>query len=544
MYMFQIRSFWREMGVPQKKISDKFQYYFGEQCKKITDRPEAIKFLSDIIQKIQQEFLDKITKENTYGMLLKLCCIFNKVHSLYLLEKSARIELSKQNIHNEDIIDSFVVNRNIERDIIEACNIWIENCVLHQHNLNIQGISPRKEFTIDYELLIDVYVYGSVSRAMSLLTLSKSIGEKNTFYGLEILSDEDIPLEVLKYHPLTYYNTVIVGNQDTLVTTSLSRDANTSPFGKGFKAEHNVEFLLFLATIKSLQEGYLRGDDKSLRIFNKKEFIKIVESCTNPSINGENFYDAFVLTKEKITKHLRNKERIIWKIGTNKYRYELRPFIGLDDGNVILSYGGLEQAKQIWASYSSNGGMCYTDPIELDSLTKAMEIRNKELSDILVEKIREILNRHYEAKVDLKDVKYKRIFGQKSTDYGDYDVVYYAEKEKQLFLIESKYFSDSYNSSGMVSDYNKMFKDGGYYDHCRSRCDLALMESEKLKKFIGTNDDIDVHLLFISSKPIEMELTDSDGVVTMLSLGIFEKYIEGKLINGDDDTVIKTHHRI
>ena len=84
-----------------------------------------------------------------------------------------------------------------------------------------------------------------------------------------------------------------------------------------------------------------------------------------------------------------------------------------------------------------------------------------------------------------------------------------------------------------------MFEENGYYEHCRKRCDLALSESEKLKAFIEEQDQIAVHLLFISSKPIEMEFTDEDGIVTMLPLSIFEKYLEGKLINDEDDQVMR-----
>lgn len=109
----------------------------------------------------------------------------------------------------------------------------------------------------------------------------------------------------------------------------------------------------------------------------------------------------------------------------------------------------------------------------------------------------------------------------------------------EVFLIESKYFSDSLNSSGMVTDYTKMFELEGYYDHCRRRYDLVLSEPEKLKEFIGTNDKVSVHMLFLSSKPIEMEFQDDDGVVTFLSLGIFEKYIEGKLISGETDEIMR-----
>ena len=166
-----------------------------------------------------------------------------------------------------------------------------------------------------------------------------------------------------------------------------------------------------------------------------------------------------------------------------------------------------------------------------------MNERNQELSDILVTKIQEVLNKHYTPKFDDKDVKYQRIFGEREVDYGDFDVVYYTEETKELFLIEAKYFSDSLNSSGMVTDYKKLFEKGGYYDHCRRRYDLVLSEPENVKRFIGVQDEISVHLIFLSSKPIELEIQDADGVVTFLSLGIFEKYIEGKLITEDDSIV-------
>lgn len=153
---------------------------------------------------------------------------------------------------------------------------------------------------------------------------------------------------------------------------------------------------------------------------------------------------------------------------------------------------------------------------------------------ILVDKIREMLNDVYTPKIDEKDVKYQRIFGERDINYGDFDVVYYSEQSKELFLIEAKYFSDSLNSSGLVTDYKKLFEKDGYYDHCRRRYDLVMSEPDKIKSFIGVDENISVHLIFLSSKPIELELQDTDKIVTFLSLGIFEKYIAGKLINEDD----------
>lgn len=538
--IFQTISFWDGMRIPRKRIRDRFNYFFGESNKKIENRQEALDVLLNVTSTIQEKMVLRLKSESTYGILLKLYFIFDEVHSIYLLEKEIRAALVEQNIDNETIIDALVSNRNIERDIIDACNIWIENCILYQHDLDIKTLNIKEEFMMDYSLIIDMYLYGFASRAISLLELSKKIGEENTFYGLDIMPEKDIPAEVLRYHPYVYFNTAIVGNQNVLVDTPLNTKANETEFGKGFFAENKVQFLLFLAAIRNFHKYLLRDDDKSLTIISKEKFISLVESYTNPKIeDGEAFYESFVLTRDKIKQHLRKKEEIIWIVGANKYRHEIRPFIGLDDGNVLIAYGALEQAKQLWVSYFSNGGMCYTNPKNSDRLTVAMEKRNKELSDILIDRVREILNKHYSAKIDYKNVNYYRIFGKRQINYGDFDIVYFDENEKELFLIESKYFSDSLNSSGMVTDYIKMFEKDGYYDHCRRRYDLVLNEPEKLKTFIGTEEQISVHMLFLSSKPIEMEFQDKDGVVTCLSLGIFEKYIEGKLISGETDEVMR-----
>lgn len=541
MIMFQNRSFWDRMRVPRSKLRKRYENFFGKAIRKVEDRNEAMYILINITSTIQDEMVTRLKLENTYGVLLKLYFIFDEVHSVYLKEKEVRLKLVETNVDSEVVGDVFENNKNIERNIIDACNIWIENCVLYQHDLDVKKLNVQKEFVMDHSLIIDLYLYGFASRAISLLMLSKTISEENTFYGLEIFQGKDVAAEVLKYHPYVYFNTAIVGNQNILVDKPLTAEANNTEFGKGFYAENKIQFLLFLAAISNFHRYQLRGDDKSLTVISKGEFIASVESYTNHKIeDGEAFYESFVLTKDKIKKHLRKSEEIIWRIGTNKYRHELRPFVGLDDGNVLIAYGALEQAKQLWVSYSSNGGMCYTNPNKSDFLTKGMEKRNKELSDILVDRAREILNKYYNPKVDYKDVEYYRIFGECDINYGDFDIVYYDEHEKELFLIESKYFSDSLNSSGLVTDYTKMFEKDGYYDHCRRRYDLVLSQPNKMKKFIGADDEISVHMLFLSSKPIEMEFQDKDRVITCLSLGIFDKYVSGKLINGETDEVMRS----
>lgn len=138
--------------------------------------------------------------------------------------------------------------------------------------------------------------------------------------------------------------------------------------------------------MRGFQKDILHGDEKALTVINKDYFISLVESYTKPRINGNRFYDSFVLSQAKIKNQLRKNENIVWRVGANKERLELRPFIGLEDGNVLISYGVLEQAIQLWVSYFANGGMCYSNVT--DNLSKAMNERNQELSDILVTKIK------------------------------------------------------------------------------------------------------------------------------------------------------------
>lgn len=528
---FQTRPFWRCMRVSDKKLKNRFEEFFGKSEIEITERDKAIKLLLNIVSTIQERILYRLKNENSYDMLMKLYYIFDEVHSFYLSEKEARVKLSELNIDNPSVIDTFIENRDIMRNIIDSCNIWIENGILYQHDIDTMSKAKDRGFSMDIDLMIDLYLYGFASQGVSLLTLSKNTGQE-LFYGLKIIPERNTPAEILKYHPIIFFNTAIAGNQNILVEKPLTPDANDTSFGKGFLKTYGVEFLLFLAAIKSFQDDILRGDDKSLTVISKEYFIYLVENYTNPQIDGNAFYESFVLTKAKVKQQLRKNEDIIWVMGTNKERHELRPFIGLEDGNVLISYGATEQAKQLWVSYFSNGGMCYTN--KSDHLSNAMNSRNQELSDILVDKIREMLNDVYTPKIDEKDVKYQRIFGERDINYGDFDVVYYSEQSKELFLIEAKYFSDSLNSSGLVTDYKKLFEKDGYYDHCRRRYDLVMSEPDKIKSFIGVDENISVHLIFLSSKPIELELQDTDKIVTFLSLGIFEKYIAGKLINEDD----------
>ena len=174
MFLFQTRSFWKIMNIPHAVISKKYKEYFGED-KEITDRKEAISILRGITENIQNKMVFRIKNEDTYAMLFKLHYIFDEVHSLYLIEKKERLEIVKQNVDATELLDEFIKNSQIERNIIDACNIWIENCILLQHDVNIKNVNIKKQFVMDNELIIDMFLYGLISRSISLLSLSKNV---------------------------------------------------------------------------------------------------------------------------------------------------------------------------------------------------------------------------------------------------------------------------------------------------------------------------------------------------------------------------------
>ena len=154
----------------------------------------------------------------------------------------------------------------------------------------------------------------------------------------------------------------------------------------------------------------------------------------------------------------------------------------------------------------------------------------------------EKLQNHYGATFNETNVKYSRIFGEK--DYGDYDLVFYTKEENELFLIEAKFFSDSLNNSGVINDYHRLFKENGYYTHCRKRCDLAITEVDKLKNFIGITGTTKNHFLFVSSKPLEIEFTDNDDIVSFPCLSILDDYLSGNLVSEDGNKTIRPTHEL
>jgi len=537
-YVFSTRSLWLELNISTDLVHEKANQYF-QGVVGLLDTDQAITLLLQITGEIQKNMLNELERKDVRYMLVKLMKVFDEVHHFYMRQRKARTKLVELNINEGQIVEQFEVNRNIARNIIDAVNIWLENCLIHQ---TIEpGYKASTDFDLDEGFMVEMYIYGLASQALSLLMLSKR-NPAAGFNGLLIDIDKNTIAEVQKEHPIIFYNTLLAGNQNILDPAYKLAEANTTPFGTGFKETYNVEFLYFLGTISYFQKVLLNEGRIGLSVISKEKFVYEIAHATRPSIDPNSFLQHFTLTRETLETQRRPGEPIIWIMGANKYRYELCPYLMLDNGQVLLSYCALEQAKQLWCALYSNGGMCYSNTN--NALTDAIKLTNTHLSRRLVHLIREKLRNHYKADFDEIDVSYERIFGSKPHNYGDYDIVFYSKEVGELFLIEAKFFSDSLTSSGLVTDFEKLFGNGRYYEHCRKRYDLALSEFDKMRAFVSADAPVDMHLLFISSKPLEVELQDLDKVTTFLSLNIFDKYLEGKLISPDDESVVRPTIRI
>ncbi|EPS50631.1 hypothetical protein CFSAN002367_10224 [Clostridium botulinum CFSAN002367] len=135
--------------------------------------------MKKILGTLQPKFCDWINSEKTQIVIKDLYKVLDEYHHFYMRQKEARVVMQEQNFNESDVGDLFEKNRNIARNIIDATNIWIENSVLLQHSE--EETIHDESFDLNYELLVDLYIYGLASQAMSLLTLSKKFEEKERF---------------------------------------------------------------------------------------------------------------------------------------------------------------------------------------------------------------------------------------------------------------------------------------------------------------------------------------------------------------------------
>lgn len=544
--IYSTRDYWIVAGMDPIPI---FKEYLGNDDHEIKSIDESLKYLKIIIDIVNNKILSQIKTTNTDLMLRKLFVLFDATYGFYRKDREARENLAKNN--PGFAFDAYEENRNINITILSGLNLMIENCILFQHDCNSKlseciNLQSFDEL-VDVDILADIYLYSLASYYYTLLNLSKKAKNYEYCSGLIISPNKSIPIEGIIKHPLVYSSTLIAGNLDILRPTNEKeylKYANETEIGIGFKKEYSIEFLEAMSCFNAVKEVLCNKGRATVSAINEKQFRQYLIGCY-PDMQIDKFLEYFSITKEKLAEYVSEVEPYIYKMGCNKNRLEIRPIIKLDNEMIYVSYAMLDRTMQLWFSYLINGGRPYTgiDPGSGDGLIDGCSKREQELGDILVNVLYEKLEKHFpNAVFKDKDVTYDRIYGERKKNYGDFDIIYFVGNE--LFLIESKYFTDSYTGNTAIGDYNKLFVNKkNYYGHCRSRYDLVKNEPDAMKKFIGATENIYVHYLFISSKPLEVEFQDEDKMVTFLSAMNFERYLEGKL-EGEDGSVLRSKHRI
>lgn len=205
-YVFMTRPFWLELSVSQGLVMNKYNEYFGSERLEFSTRKDAANYLLKITGKIQEKMVSMLQGDRACCLLKDLYKILDEVFHFYLKQKDARKKLSELNVQEKSILDAFEENRNISCNVIDAVNLWIENAVLLANNIDD---CKDQSFDVNEELLVEMYIYGLASQALSLISLSKKFSSCELYTGIVVKPSEDIPIEVVKYHPVIFFNTAI-----------------------------------------------------------------------------------------------------------------------------------------------------------------------------------------------------------------------------------------------------------------------------------------------------------------------------------------------
>lgn len=539
------RDYWSMAGTDPTQI---YKEHLGNEKTVINNIEDSIVCLKKVINSLTMKFQELIKANNSDYLLRKLIVLFNATYEIYIRDRHTRETLVENNWNSPT--DTYEENRNITLSILSGLNLMIENCIVSGTSAENKCRDTSKKCfdeLVDVELLTNVYLYSLASQYYTLLNVSKKSKNYKYCSGIVLSLNDNIPIEGIIHHPVIYSNTMLSGNVDSILPsdeTNYLKQADSTDIGKGFKQLNGIEFTEAMKCMYSCRENLCKQDKKLAKVITLEQ-LKDFLLTWYPDVRIDRFIEAFVLDEKMLKEYVTEAEPFIYKMGCNKNRLEIRPIIKLNNNMVYMSYALLDRAINLWYSYLVNGGRPYTsiEPGQGDFLIDGCRQRENELGDVVVNILVSMLEKHYPApKFKGIDVDYDKIFKKRTENYGDFDIIYYFEDE--LYLIESKYFSDSYTGNTIIGDYNKLFvQKKNYYKHCRGRYDLVIAEPDAIKSYIGASGDINVHFLFVSSKPLEVEFQDRDGVVTFLSIANFEMYLQGRLLS-EDGTILRPTYKI
>lgn len=281
-YMFMTWPFWLELSISQKVVKDKFIEYFGTKRLEITSRKDASEYLLSITGKIQEKMVSQLKSESACYLVKDLYKILDEVFLFYQRQKDVRKKLIELNIQEDSILDVFEENRNKSCNVIDAVNLWIENTVLLSSK---PEDCKDNQFEVNDELFVEMYIYGGISQALSLISLSRKFQSHELYTGIVVNPTEDVPVTILKYHPIIYFNITMMGNQNILIEDSEFTKASESIFGKEFFWYIWCGFFLFAAYYDHISSWDVAWWD-AMTVINREDFISEIERY------GQGFIDA------------------------------------------------------------------------------------------------------------------------------------------------------------------------------------------------------------------------------------------------------------
>ena len=308
MYFFSTRPLWKEINVSPRRVKDLYHKYLGVENRDITSRKEAIKFLSKITSRIQEEMTIDLRGNNPEKNIQDLYKILDEVYHLYRQQKEARSKMQEAGVNRGSAFEVFSENRNMARNIIDAVNLWIENSLLFQENLKKEY--DKRSFNLNQELCIKMYIYGATSQALSLISMSQKFDSQALFTGVKIRPDEDYAIEPIKHHPIIHFNTALTGNQNILVDDDELKNADDSIIGEGFYSTYKMKFIYSFRLLSTFKEDMLLGGKYAMTIIDKKDFINTLREYSPEAINIDDFFELFVLNKAKIESQIKGDDGI------------------------------------------------------------------------------------------------------------------------------------------------------------------------------------------------------------------------------------------
>lgn len=529
MDLFIVTDLWSELMIPQEIVRSRYKnYYDGE----ITlNNESATVVLFGILDKCKKSIIDYITSSNIEDILLELGLDLNIIYSLYKEQRKKREFVKSKGIRNIELANNMLQYMSISRNLINSINLWIENTVIINNNYTNNRVNKTREEKIIF--LIDLYIYGIASSTLTLTNLNKKTNEVQLLDSIIISSERE---DFIKPNRTTtiFFNPLLTGNQAVLHNESIDNVEKTD-YGKTFRENFGVIFSDFLALLMKISNVKFMDSEYPVNFIEMKYYVKLINTATKEKINFNSFFEEFTLTRDKLLSQLVDEDDIIWKFGVNRFRFELCPFIALPSSHVLICNSAADHAIHVWTSNMKNGGILYTN--YNDRFYSFLLKYNLKLSDTLLKKIASTF-RIFDKSCTIEcNIPYYRIWKRSNTDYGDFDIIAYSKQHNSIYFVESKFVSDSLTASAFLRDFNEMFKSNGYYYKFKRRVDLVMGNPNEIKKYFSISSSVIIHFLYITSKPININIADKENRIYFLCMENLHLYLDKIMIDNNGNKI-------